>query len=277
MKSILLVIFLAASCPGFAQQFSPRYELIKLKEVNSIYHDAAPVISPDGKKLYFFVVDNPANTFGKDGSQDIWMSTKDDKGIWSPAQHMGSPFNQSKANQVFQVLPDGSLLVRGGRSRNDKGFSMVSSGGAWSELDVKDFSAMAKGRFNGTAISGDRRHMILYFSEQLNGIRSDLYVTHQQNGAWSRPEKLKISTSYDDFAPFINPDDKTLYFASDRMGLGRQGGTDIYKTTRMDETWNSWSDPVNLGKPVNTAAADSYFSLDAAGVVYTSRSNSRVD
>jgi outer membrane protein OmpA-like peptidoglycan-associated protein len=265
------------ACPGFAQQFSPRYELTKLKEVNSVYHDAAPVISPDGKKLYLFVVDHPGNTYGKEGTQDIWMSNKDDKGVWSPPQHLGAPFNQNKSNQVFQVLSDGSLLVRGGRSKNDKSFSLVSPGGSWSELNVKDFSTIAKGRFNGATISADKKHMVLYFSEIDKGVKSDLYITHEQSGVWSHPEKLKISSSADEFAPFIGPDNKTLYFSSDRLGQGRQGGTDIYKAIRQDESWSSWSEPVNLGKPINTAAADDYFSMDAAGTVYSARSNSRSD
>ena len=253
MKSLLATLLLVINWPAFSQ-FAPRYELIKLKEVNSINHDAAPVISADGKKLYFFVT-------GKEGNEDIWMSTKDEKGVWAPANRMGAPFNQSKVNQVFQVLPNGSLLVRGGKSKNEKGFSVVGSGGTWTELNVKDFETMAKGRFSGAAISADLKHMVLYFSEQVNGVRSDLYITHEQSGGWSRPEKLKMSTSYDDFAPFMGPDNNTLYFASDRLGQGRQGGTDIYKSTRLDDTWNNWSDPVNMGKPVNTAAADDYFSM----------------
>ncbi|CAN5403946.1 OmpA family protein [soil metagenome] len=273
MKFLLTICFLTLSWLAFSQTFTPRYELIKLKELNSIYHDAAPVVSPDGKKLYFFVVN-------KEGSQDIWMSTKDEKGIWAAPTHLGSPFNQNKTNQVFQVLSDGTLLVRGGRSKNAIGFSLVSSAGTWSELNIKDLSAMVKGRFNGAAISADLKHLIIYFSEQTAGIRSDLYVSHEQGGTWSRPEKLKISTSFDEFAPFIGPDNRTLYFASDRTGtavIGRQGGTDIYKATRQDDTWNNWTDPANLGKPINTAAADDYFSMDMAGHIYTARSNSRMD
>ena len=124
MRFILFVICCLACSAGLSQTFAPRYELIKIKEVNTAYHEAAPVVSPDGKKLYFFVVDHPSNTFGKTGTQDIWMSTKDDKGVWSPPQHLGPPFNQSKANQVFQVLHDGTLLVRGGRSKNEIGYSL---------------------------------------------------------------------------------------------------------------------------------------------------------
>jgi len=270
MKLLLLIYLLSISCLGFSQSFTPRYELKKLKEVNSIFHDAAPVVSPDGKKLYFFVVN-------KEGAQDIWMSTKDDKEVWTAPIHLSSPFNQNRTNQVFQVLSDGSLLVRGGKSRNSIGFSIVSGSGSWNELNIKDLSAMVKGRFNGAAISADLKHMILYFSEQTAGVKSDLYVTHEQGGSWSRPEKLKISSSADEFAPFMGPDNKTLYFVSDRLGANRQGGADIYKTSLQDDTWNNWTEPINLGKPVNTIAADDYFSMDLYGHIYTSRSNSRMD
>ena len=277
MRFILFVICCLAWSAGLSQTFAPRYELIKIKEVNSAYHDAAPVVSPDGKKLYFFVVDHPSNTFGNKGTQDIWTSTKDEKGVWSPPQHLGAPFNQNKANQVFQILHDGTLLVRGGRSKNEIGFSLASGSGSWNELKIKDFDTMAKGRFNGAAISSDRKHIILYFSEQAGAVKSDLYISHEQGGSWSRPVKLKISNATDEFAPFISPDNKTLFFAGDRMGPGRQGGADIFKSTRMDDSWDNWTEPVNVGKPINTAAGDDYFSMDESGNVYTARSNSRID
>jgi OOP family OmpA-OmpF porin len=89
--------------------------------------------------------------------------------------------------------------------------------------------------------------------------------------------KMKISNNADEFGPFIGPDNKTLFFASDRNVPGKQGGADIYKSERTDDTWDNWSEPVNLGKAINTGAADSYFSMDTAGNVFTSRANSRVD
>ena len=271
MRFLFLILFSVILSAGFSQTFTPRYELIKIKEVNSSYHDAAPIISPDGKKLYFFVANHPSNTYGTGGSQDIWMSKVDETGVWSAPEHLSSPFNQSRANQVFQVLPDGSLLVRGGRSKDEVGFSIVRAGGAWNDLKVKDFESMAVGRFYGATMSSDMKHMILYFSEQKNAVKSDLYVTHEQGGAWSRPVKLKFSNSTDEFAPFIAPDDKSLYFASDRLDEGRQGGADIYRTARLDNTWNNWSKVVNIGRPLNTAAADDYFSMDAC-LLYTSPS-----
>jgi outer membrane protein OmpA-like peptidoglycan-associated protein len=122
------------------------------------------------------------------------------------------------------------------------------------------------------------KHMIIYFSEKENSPDSDLYESHAEaNGSWSRPVKMKLSSGPDDVGPFIGPDQKTLYFSSARQGAGRQGGTDIYKTTRLDDTWLNWSEPINLGKPINTSALDYYFTIDNAGNIFTSRANKAME
>ncbi|MBT1699432.1 OmpA family protein [Fulvivirgaceae bacterium PWU4] len=279
MKKCLPLLLVTLSVSALCQQVSPRYELVKMdKTVNTFHHEAAPVVSPDGKTLYFFVQDHPENTLGKDDTQDIWMSEKDANGVWGPAQHLRSPFNIHPSNQVFTVLPDGGLFIRGGRSKGEKGFSIASKGGGLTELEVVDFKKMNQGRFYGASISADRKHIILYFSEKDGSAVSDLYASHLQgNGSYSRPEKLKLSTNLDEVGPFIGPDQKTLFFGSARQAPGRQGGVDIYKCTRLDDTWNNWSEPVNMGKPINTSALDFYFTMDEAGNVFTSRANKALE
>ncbi len=279
MKTLLPVCFLVVSISVSAQQMSGRYELVKMdKTVNTFHHEAAPVVSPDGNTLYFFVQNHPENTTGKDDSQDIWMSKKDETGAWSAAQHLTSPFNVHPYNQLFTVFDDGTLFIKGGRSKGEKGFSLVSPGGSLRELSVKDFKNMNKGRFYGATMSGDQKHMIIYFSEKDGSIASDLYISHAQpDGSWTKPVMLKITSPQDDVGPFIAPDQKTLYFASSRPAPGRQGQTDIYKTTRLDDTWTNWSAPVNVGKPINTSGEDFYFTCDKAGNVITSRSNKAIE
>jgi OmpA-OmpF porin, OOP family len=274
----LTLLFVLATLVVRAQDFSQRYELVKMdKMVNTFHHEAAPVISPDGSTLYFFVQDHPENSMGKDDTQDIWVSRKDANGAWTAAEHLRNPFNIHRSNQVFTVFDDGSLFIRGGRTKGEKGFSLVTNGSI-RELDVKDFKNMNKGRFYGASMSSDMKHMLLYFSEKENNPNSDLYVSHvQADGSWSRPAMLKLSTSTDDLGPYIAPDQKTLYFASARQGQGRQGGTDIYKTTRLDDTWTNWSEPMNLGRPINTSALDYYFTIDRAGNVFTSRANKAME
>lgn len=274
LSTILSLMYIAV----FGQQFSSRYELVKMdKNVNTFRHEAAPVISPDGNTLYFFVQDHPENTMGKDDTQDIWVSKKDENGVWGPAQHLRSPFNIHRSNQVFTVFGDGSLFIKGGSSKGEKGFSIV-NGNSIRELNVKDFKSMNKGRFYGASMSADGKHIIIYFSEKENSAYSDLYESHQQpDGSFSKPVKMRLSTPTDDVGPFISPDQKALYFASARQAPGRQGGVDIYKSMRKDDTWSNWSEPVNMGKPINTSALDFYFTIDNAGNVFTSRANKALD
>jgi len=270
-RTVLLVCVLACQSNCLFSQVSQRYELVKLgKNVNTANHEAAPVVSPDGKDLYYFT----ANT---DGTQEVWVTHKDEKG-WTDGKKLDSRINHSRANQVFGVLPDGSLFIRGGRGKDELGFSLVSTGGSLTELKVLNFKEMMRGKFYGATMSSDKKHIIMYFSEAVQSPRSDLYVSHlQADGSYSKPVKLKITDGSDEFGPFLNPNDKTLYYASDRSDPNKQGGADIYKSERLDDTWNNWSKPTNINKPVNTAAADDYYTVDAQGNVYTARANSRVD
>jgi outer membrane protein OmpA-like peptidoglycan-associated protein len=259
-------------------QFAARYELVKLnREVNTFYHDAAPVISQDGKRLYFFIHNHPENNYGKEGSDEIWMSTLNEKGEWTAAKHLGPPFNIHRSNQVFTCLPDGSLFIKGGRVKDTKGFSIVSPAGVLTEIDVPGFREMNKGRFYGASMSADGKHIIMFFSEMPNSQRSSLYVSNNEGGKWTTPKRLNISVRDDDVGPFIGPDDKTLYFSSDRNVPGKKGKADIYRCTRLDDTWQNWSTPVNMGSPINTAADELYFCIDKLGNVFTSRSNSTQD
>jgi OmpA-OmpF porin, OOP family len=279
MKTFLLLLFVVCSSSAFSQLVSARYELVKMdKTVNTFHHEAAPIVSPDGSTLYFFVQDHPENTMGKEDTQDIWMSKKDAQGVWGLAQHLSSPFNIHRSNQVFTILPDGSIFIKGGKSKGEKGFSIVSTGGGLQELEVTEFKKMNKGRFYGASMSSDRKHIIIYFSEQENSPNSDLYASHlQPSGEYSKPVKLKLSTTLDDVGPFVGPDQKTLFFGSARQSPGRQGGVDIYKSVRLDDTWMNWGEPVNLGKPINTSALDYYFTMDNSGNVFTSRANKAIE
>jgi OmpA-OmpF porin, OOP family len=166
MRKLLPLLLICLNFTAYAQEFSPRYELVKMdKAVNTFHHEAAPVVSPDGTILYFFVQDHPENTMGNKDTQDVWMSKKDANGVWSAATHMKNPLNLHQSNQVFTVFDDGTLFIRGGRTKGEKGFSIV-NGGSIQELNVKDFKNMNKGRFYGASMSADKKHMILYFSEK---------------------------------------------------------------------------------------------------------------
>jgi outer membrane protein OmpA-like peptidoglycan-associated protein len=74
---------------------------------------------------------------------------------------------------------------------------------------------------------------------------------------------LPINTDNVEMSPFLASDGVTLYFASNRPG--GFGSNDIWMTRRLDDTWQKWSEPVNLGAGVNTPQWDSYYSIAASG------------
>ncbi|WP_017732466.1 OmpA family protein [Nafulsella turpanensis] len=266
-----------------AEERKEKFELVSLsRKVNTQYHDSAPVLSPDGKTLYFTVNDHPENTRGK-GSQDIWFSELDSTGQWGPSQHMPQPLNQNQFNQVLSVSPDGqTLLVRGGNRKDALGFSLCrKSNGQWQkpeELRIDGFEKMCKGRFNGAFLALDASALLLYFSETEAAAYSDLYVSFPEgNGNWSRPELITaLNSRQDEFGPYLAPDNRTLFFASNRPG--GFGGMDIYKTIRKDNSWQQWSDPQNIGAPVNTGGFDAYYAVgNADTLVFTTRAYMSAD
>ena len=247
------------------------------RKVNSSYHEGSPVISPDGKTIYFFRTNHPRNRFGNKGTQDVWYSKKGKNGKWGEAIHMDNNINRFMSNQVLSILDDGNaLLISGGSSKKSKGLSIVrKSGETWSkakEINIVDFSKMNKGKYYGATMTEDKEVIVYYFSENSGSQYSDLYISKKVGeNSYSRPEKLNLSTDKDEFSPFIGVDNRTLYFASNRTGT--TGDMDIWKVTRQDDTWKKWSKPENIGKPVNTKGFDAYFSVDESwNHAYTTRS-----
>jgi outer membrane protein OmpA-like peptidoglycan-associated protein len=92
----------------------------------------------------------------------------------------------------------------------------------------------------------------------------DIFVCQRKaDGGWTAPVALPkpANTSQTEKSPYVHADGKTIYFASDgQIGLG---GMDLYMTRRLDDTWLNWSDPVNLGKQINSTGDDSngFFSV----------------
>jgi len=70
-----------------------------------------------------------------------------------------------------------------------------------------------------------------------------------------------VNTMAEESAPFLAIDDKTLYFSS--KGFSGFGGSDIYVSKRLDDTWTNWSAPENMGKAINSPQEDVFFNIPA--------------
>ena len=284
MISFLLAVVTLFSSWGNGGD-TPEYELVNLgRPLNSIYHESAPVISPDGRTLYFVVTNHPENNKGSEKSQDIWYAERDTAtGEWSGAIHMPAPFNKHRYNQVASVSPDGNrLLIRTGEGKDRWDFAIVDrKNGGWQspdEIKIEGFDRMCQGRFNGGFLSYDGDALLLYFSEKKDGKFSDLYVCFsEENNHWSQPQPIAaLNSRHDEFGPYLSPDNRTLYFASSRPG--GFGGTDVYRTERLDDTWLSWSKPENVGAPINTKGFDAYYAVGQSDtMVFTTRAHMTAD
>ena len=111
------------------------------------------------------------------------------------------------------------------------------------------------------SISSDGKE--LYFASYRDSVyrTSDIYVT-KRNSTWKKPVRLsdKVNTNGNEKSPFIHPDNKTLYFSSD--SLPGMGGFDIFMSKKEN---GSWSEPVNLGYPINTDADELGFFVSTDG------------
>jgi OmpA-OmpF porin, OOP family len=243
-------------------------------QVNSEYNEINPVISPDGRTLYYARISHPQNTHGDKGSQDIWYSERDPSGQWGPGRRMAFPLNKEEYNCLYSITPDGStMLIKGayvGGNYETRGFSLskrtASGWEAPKKINIPNYEGMSRGQFDCGFLSADGKTLLMAFSEKKNSKEDDIYVTfRQKDGSWSRPMNLgaDINTDFTETTPFLAPDGVTLYFSTNRDG--GLGSNDIWVSKRIDKTWKRWSKPVNLGAKFNTDGYDAYYTLSAAG------------
>jgi OOP family OmpA-OmpF porin len=258
------------------------------KNVNSDYSELNPLLSPDGKTLYFSRSNHPGNVGGVNDKEDIWYSELGSDGKWTLAKNMGTQFNNKYPNWVNSVsssTPDGksAVLILGNQysdKPNGKMLAGVSisnnTGSGWSKpkaLIIKDdYNYELKADY---FLSNTRKALLI--SEQRADCRGgrDLYVSFaaKDDSTWTAPLNLGavVNTAGDETAPFLASDDKTLYFSSN--GFSGYGGMDIYMTKRLDDTWTNWSPPENLGPDINSKLDDTFFNIPATSdYAYYSRS-----
>jgi len=246
--------------------------------VNSELAELRPTISADGNLLFFICENHPMNTKYNSvrNSQDIWYSTRDSAGNWSNARHMGYPLNTYHYNAVYWISPDNNRIlirnafVNGDYFSNGVSMSYRMTNGRWSPpemLRIRNYHKYDKGRQNGASMAHDGQTLLLYMSEKSGSENNDIYACFLlPDSTWSEPKSLgkKINLpDYNEMTPYLAADGESLYFSSNRPG--GMGDNDIWMAKRLDKTWTKWSDPVNLGAPINTPDWDAFFTLDAGG------------
>lgn len=242
-------------------------------DINSKYADYVPLISAD-ESVMIFTSRRPGGTgnlLDPNGEyfEDIYISYRTDTN-WSTPVPISANINTNGHDACVALSPDGqSLFIYRTNEDLTAGDIYISrlEGETWSvpEILAPDINT-PEGWEPSASITADEESF--YFSSNRAGSlgEKDIYsVVKLPNKQWSMAKNLGpvINTPYDEDSPFIHPNGKTLYFSS--KGHNSMGGYDIFKTKKEDN--GVWSEPVNLGYPINTVDNDIYFVLNVDGTI----------
>jgi outer membrane protein OmpA-like peptidoglycan-associated protein len=248
--------------------------------VNSLEGEYAPVISSNGKKIIF------ARDCGIcEGGEEVYVSTLNESGHWLGSTKFGQPLS-SRSNEIPLALSsDGNTLAVFGNYEGSLGrgdiFHLDKNNEAWG--DLQHYPAPLNSEyFESSAVYSPDGAAIIFVSDRPGGVgefhkkgnfyhgdfegNTDIYVFIPDSAGSGVVTSLGgfINTPYAEYSPFLHPDGKTLYFSSN--GHPGLGGLDVYKATRLRaDSWTEWSEPVNLGKEINTPYNDWGYQFDAHG------------
>lgn len=249
--------------------------------INTATDEWDPNVSTDGKYLYY----SASHRAGGKGNSDIWIAEFDGKN-WVNPKNFESNINTEKSETIDNISLDGNKLLLSGDFMGTYGkfdiYMLEQDENGWGQLrhiprpinsQYTDEAANLSADGQVMLFTSDRPGAIGDFREFntqiFNGSimgNMDIYVSQKKDGVWQEPINLGdvINTPFAERSPYLHPDGKTLYFSSDgHYGLG---GLDVYKTVRLnDSTWTDWSEPINLGKEINSILDDWGYKISLNG------------
>ncbi len=247
-KNLIFLLVLFLSMQVLAQNNKPYPISDKINTESG--DEYVPILTADGKTLYFCGSDRDDNL----GGEDIYVSHLVN-GKWTTPKIVEKLSTEDANESPLSVSADGNTLIL---FKNGEIYSTEKTADGWSEL--KKFDVLNFKDWNSDVCITADGNAILFSAGVKSWFDIDIKIyvtTKQEDGTWSEPHCLDsvINAGTINRSPFLHPDMKTLYFSTD--GYGGYGYLDIYKTTRLDEnSWDKWSTPVNLGENINTEGYD---------------------
>jgi outer membrane protein OmpA-like peptidoglycan-associated protein len=265
----VILIFSAVNCNG--QKLIQFGDIKKLNDkVNTSSEEIMPLVSNDGKSLYFVRARHESNEGGEDTGHDIWSSNIKDND-YEEAKHNFGKLNNIGNNAIVGISKDDSkfYLLNAYKSENklEKGVAITDnnfSKPTFVQINQMDYSS----EFYGFYVNPEETVMFISMKGANSKGEEDLYVSINQNGEWQQPVQLssEINSSGFEISPFLSRDGKRLYFSSN--GHGGEGDADIFYVEKIGEGWTNWGAPINIGSNINSSGFDAYFSEASDSVAY---------
>ncbi|MCX7955467.1 MAG: OmpA family protein [Bacteroidales bacterium] len=240
--------------------------------INTQYPEYSPLITADESMLLFTSRRPDTYGEGKDPEdnlyfEDIYVSYNYGQG-WLQAKNVGKPLNTKNNDATVGLSPDGrKLFTFNGKENNGDIFMSELKGSEWEEPNDKTLKKYINTPYHETTASFSFDGKIMYFvSDRPGGYGGhDIWMSRwdSEKKQWGPPVNLGpvINTEYDEEGVYMHPDGRTLYFSS--RGHNSMGGFDVFKSTLKDD--GTWSEPENLGYPVNTPDDDMFFVMAGSG------------
>ena len=240
------------------------------EKINTPYAEHSPVISANDSILVF-TARRPESLGAKPEQnyfdEDVYVSfNQGSDEAWSESQNIGTPVNGKGHDATIALTTDAKKLYIY-RHRKDGGIFVTkfdSLGKKWKEpMPVgKPFNSKY---YEACVAESPDGNTLFFTSDRPGGFGGrDIYRVRREGNKYSDPENLgpHVNTPFDEDAPYMHPDGKTLYYSSN--GPNSLGGFDIF-VTEWDSAANAWLSPINMGAPVNTTDDDIYFVVSASG------------
>lgn len=236
--------------------------------INTPAPEYLPFFVPETNVLYFTSQRNYTKSadinlrYGR-YYEDIYSAVYDDITGWESVYRLGKDFNNKGNNSVVGVLDQGhTLLIYDGKEKGGDIFiaSYDTTKSKWqSPKKFEDINT--KYHESGASLTADGNTIFYIANHPKEGYgEHDIWTTTKNDkGRWQKPSILGggINSVYDEISVFVSPDGTRLYFASN--GHTTMGGYDIFVCEKTDSL--QWSDPMNLGYPINTPDDETSFSL----------------
>lgn len=239
--------------------------------VNSKYDDFGWINSPNNENSFYFNTNRPNTVISMaTGHHEIYEVQKSDN-KWTKPKRMSYPIN-SRAEEILTGISqtgDGLIFLRQG---DDKTELLVHRKGDTKGKQKKIDIAASFGVKN-SELYFYNDHLVLFSADRPGGFGGmDLYASYQQNDKWTEPINLgkSINSSDDELSPFLSHDGQILYFSSNRSES--IGGLDIFQSEYLYES-ELWSQPINLGIPINSPGDDKGFQIGDDGLTAHFASN----
>ena len=239
--------------------------------INSDAEEAMPILSANGKYLFFARSLWYYNKGGKYSGSDIWVSERTPSG-WTRAINDHFRFN-TKGNEVVIGMSEAGDVVYFMRTYANKKVKGIYFSkrvkGIWTEPELIPIAGLESLGSFGFYMHPEGNVLLISMKADDSRGEEDIYLSLKaSDGTWSIPRNLgaTINTSGTEISPFLSEDKRKLYFSS--SGHKGLGDADIFVSFRLYDTWETWTAPVNLGEKVNSKKFDAYFSIYGDTLAY---------